>query len=629
MVAQPDPANHITSLDAALHFARRGWYIGPACFPDQAGACACGWKHEAKDIGKAPLTPHGVDDATTTEDVIRLWFTTWPRANIFVALKPSGLVFIGPDCPEAAEEFARRGLPPTITRYSSNNGYLYSRPDGWPLYRHCRPKWADICTNGYALIWGVHRTGALVYIEPFDGEPAIAPDWAREELTRAQGPVKQPMKTDANDPPVRLSTTGLRLWRGELVVNHAGAQAEAAAGDVDRSNTLFHIGIELNKAGAMPSTIVTALHDRDMALGFNKYSDRRNGHDLSAYQAIAAKVTQDARIPPGAGGDGTRNPNSPVLTRVVPGEGSNVSARDKNVTANVTAERKPSDGNVTRPSFADRVEAWIRTQGGWWDTADLDRDLSIGSKTERDNRRQVVQRLKEKGVVEQHLTIAKRFRYVNTKVIRLDFKGAAKVGTVAVDWPLDIHKYVNLYPGNTAVVAGAPNSGKTALLLNLIRKNMSRFQVYYFCSEMGGDELRSRLERFEGIGIEDWTFHAIDRASDFADVVVPDCVNIIDFLEMTENLYRVNDYLTAISHKLGTGLAVVAIQKKEGARFGRGLEFGLEKPKLYLSMDRGKLEIVKGKAWVNPNVDPNGMKVSFKIVHGWKFEATSEWQAKG
>ena len=64
---------------------------------------------------------------------------------------------------------------------------------------------------------------------------------------------------------------------------------------------------------------------------------------------------------------------------------------------------------------------------------------------------------------------------------------------------------------------------------------------------------------------------------------------------MTDDLYRVNTHLTNISHKIGNGLAIVAIQKKEGAKFGRCLEFELEKPKLYLSMDKGKLTIVKGK----------------------------------
>ena len=105
-----------------------------------------------------------------------------------------------------------------------------------------------------------------------------------------------------------------------------------------------------------------------------------------------------------------------------------------------------------------------------------------------------------------------------------------------------------------------------------------------------------------------------------------DCVNLIDYLEMTTELYMVNAYLTAISHKLGSGVAIVAIQKKQGATFGRGQEFGLEKPKLYLSLDKGKLQIVKGKSWAKRNVEPNGLQISFKISDGCQFQAATDWE---
>jgi hypothetical protein len=83
-----------------------------------------------------------------------------------------------------------------------------------------------------------------------------------------------------------------------------------------------------------------------------------------------------------------------------------------------------------------------------------------------------------------------------------------------------------------------------------------------------------------------------------------------------------------MSHKVGTGLAIVALQKKVGAALGRGAEFSLEKPRLYLSMDRGKLSIVKGKSWANPKVDPNGLSVGFKITGGCQFEITRTWECR-
>jgi hypothetical protein len=275
--------------------------------------------------------------------------------------------------------------------------------------------------------------------------------------------------------------------------------------------------------------------------------------------------------------------------------------------------------------FSARIVDWIKGTTGWWETRELDSDLGVSSLRDKENRKKVLQRLKERGVIESHPKINKQWRYVNDRATSLNFKTATNSGVLNFKWPLEIEKYVNLYPGNMAVIAGAPNSGKTALMLNLIYLNQQYFPVYYFCSEMGAVELRSRLELFPGMGINDWKFEAIERASEFADVIRPDCVNIIDFLEMTTELYLVNTYLTAINQKLKSGIAIVALQKKVGAAFGRGLEFGLEKPKLYLSMDKGKMQIVKGKSWAQKNVDPSGLQTTFKIVDGCKFQPTSNW----
>ncbi len=274
--------------------------------------------------------------------------------------------------------------------------------------------------------------------------------------------------------------------------------------------------------------------------------------------------------------------------------------------------------------IAGQVREWVSHTSGWFTNDEIDRELGFTTLVAKDYRGKIMRRLKQQGIVDQHTKVNKQWRYVNTRLTFLDFKAASNVTALPVKWPLEIENYVKLFPGNLAVVAGAPNAGKTALLLNFLRLNMRQFPIYYFCSEMGQVELKDRLEMFPGMAIDDWHFKAAERSSDFEDVIVPDCINIIDFLEMTDELYRVNTHLTNISHKIGNGLAIVAIQKKEGAKYGRGLEFGLEKPKLYLSMDQGKLTIVKGKTWVNPRVDPNGLTVNFKINRGCQFEITKE-----
>jgi len=307
------------------------------------------------------------------------------------------------------------------------------------------------------------------------------------------------------------------------------------------------------------------------------------------------------------------------------GQLSSEAKSEENRTENRTCHDEPAEKNGQEESLAKRVLEWVKGTHAWWATEELDRDLGFISPSDKDYRGKLLRKLREDGIIEHHPKINKQFRYVNTKVTSLNFKTASAGGVLPIRWPLGGEQFVNLFPGNMGVVAGSPNAGKTALMLNLIHLNQTNFPVYYFCSEMGEVELRNRLDKFPGMDMEDWHFQAVDRASDFADVIRPDCVNLIDYLEMTTELYMVNAYLTAISHKLGSGVAIVAIQKKQGATFGRGQEFGLEKPKLYLSLDKGKLQIVKGKSWAKKNVDPNGLQVSFKIIDGCQFQSTSDW----
>ena len=67
--------------DAAIAYARIGWAVLPL-----------------KPRDKRPLTPHGVNDATTDLDRIRQWWHQWPEANIGLACgEISGVVALDLD----------------------------------------------------------------------------------------------------------------------------------------------------------------------------------------------------------------------------------------------------------------------------------------------------------------------------------------------------------------------------------------------------------------------------------------------------------------------------------------------------------------------------------------------------
>jgi len=173
------------------------------------------------------------------------------------------------------------------------------------------------------------------------------------------------------------------------------------------------------------------------------------------------------------------------------------------------------------------------------------------------------------------------------------------------------------------VIAGSKDSGKTAYLLNVVRLNMNHFPINYFSSEMGRIEFRKRLEKF-GLPIEAWKFKPKERSGNFADVIQPNDINIIDFLEVSEDFYRVGGMLREIYEKLNQGIAIVALQKNRGRDTGVGGDRSLEKPRLYLSLESGKAKIIVGKNWAS-EVNPVGLHLDFKLVQGCKFKVQRDW----
>lgn len=210
------------------------------------------------------------------------------------------------------------------------------------------------------------------------------------------------------------------------------------------------------------------------------------------------------------------------------------------------------------------------------------------------------------------------FKKIETDCSDIDFWDT-DVTPMTIKYPLDIHEYVDTYPKNIIVVAGEPDSGKTAFLLNFAKKNMDKHEVIYFSSEMGKIELRHRLEKFN-MPLENWRKVIWkERASDFASMIRPNAVNVIDFLEIHQNFYEVGMLIKQIFDKLENGIAMIALQKPKGRDEGLGGQRGLEKPRLYLSMSPGQIKIVKGKNWKHDQINPNGLMLNWKLVGGCNF----------
>ena len=161
--------------------------------------------------------------------------------------------------------------------------YHIGGDSGWALTKRLRPP--ETINHQPDRRPGIHQVRLL----EVDDARVLDPDELEQILPKL--PPAPTFQYDASsaassddEPPVVLSPAALAAWRNERPVLKPN-------GEIDQSDTLYKIGAVLHEHGATRPTIVRALADRDMSLGFRKYVDRP-----IEYQRIAEKVAPKPRL---------------------------------------------------------------------------------------------------------------------------------------------------------------------------------------------------------------------------------------------------------------------------------------------------------------------------------------------
>lgn len=276
-------------------------------------------------------------------------------------------------------------------------------------------------------------------------------------------------------------------------------------------------------------------------------------------------------------------------------------------------------------NLAQEVREWVLSTNGYFLSTDLYNCLQLSTRDEKKNVHTILRRLCDEGLIEKHGNRNGQYRTLDKEEEVIDIF-SENDDPLDIKLPFEIEEYVEIMPRNIVVIAGVSNAGKTAFLLNFAEMNRDKFKIYYFTSEMGDKELKKRLRKFER-PYEEWekvTF--IERASNFADVIRPNDINIIDFLELHDDFWKVGGLIKDIYDRLDKGIALIALQKDPQKEYGIGATRSLEKARLYLTMDSHSLKIVKGKNWKQQGVNPNGLVLQFKLVQGCKFIIEQDWR---
>lgn len=264
------------------------------------------------------------------------------------------------------------------------------------------------------------------------------------------------------------------------------------------------------------------------------------------------------------------------------------------------------------PWHYDNLLTWINKAPGDFSVSMIDRDVGAQAF--------IVERLERLVAADVLEHAGKRrgwYRLRNKDLNKLDFVNADE-SPVELWLPFRLHTLVNIHTGNLIVLAGTPNSGKSACMLNIIRENMDTWAVHYFTSEMEAGELKLRLSKFIDIALDQWTFNAYRRGGEFADVIVPGPgnLNLIDFLEIHDEFYVIAARLKEIHDRLNGAIAIVGLQKNPGADTGLGGWRSMEVTRLAIAMEYQRVKITKAKNYVDPELNPNGMVCNFKLYNG-------------
>jgi len=311
-----------------------------------------------------------------------------------------------------------------------------------------------------------------------------------------------------------------------------------------------------------------------------------------------------------------------VLTNLIISWGETPDPKWINTKIESAAKRKTGkDRNLTQ-----EVKDVISITAGTFRVAEIYRLVRNAAPEDRGKIRMVLCRLVEEGIIERAGKEDGLFRPVENDEQRLDIRQKSS-GEKKLWMPFQLEDKVKIHPKNIIVIGGTPDGGKTAFLLNVAAMNRNSHHIFWFTSEMGVDELQGRVDPM-GIGREEWhgKITTIERSSNFQDVIRPEGLNIIDYLELSGDDYlKVGEHIRRIWEKLTTGVCFIAIQKRYGSDLPQGGIGAIEKARLALSFEKGIVKIVKGKNWRDSKSNPNGLEMEFKLVDGWKFIESGPW----
>lgn len=291
------------------------------------------------------------------------------------------------------------------------------------------------------------------------------------------------------------------------------------------------------------------------------------------------------------------------------------------------------DVQKNEQGFTDAVKNWVNLQNGVFTVFECCRDLCATEPNERTNVRVALHRLCKQDIIQAVGDKSGVYRPINRNLERMNYIDVA-INPFDANWPLFVEDFCVVQPGNVVIIAGTKSAGKTAYALNFADMNADKWagRIHYFNSEMKEFELNMRLRKFERPSKE-WfekiNFHP--RYENFADVIVPDDINIIDYMTVYDEFWKIAGLINDVGQRLRQGIALINLQKNKGSEFARGGQSTIDLSRLYITLEHisnaegNKAIVLDAKIPKRENENVRGLTCQYHLIQGEKFEFIDRW----
>ncbi len=277
-------------------------------------------------------------------------------------------------------------------------------------------------------------------------------------------------------------------------------------------------------------------------------------------------------------------------------------------------------------SLSRLIRAWCPFVKGWFKADDVDKQFNVRTSTGKQNRWIILERLVKKGDLRKS---ERGYHVIDKEVKHIPWTKAEKGIYFPFKWPtgrddtdFGFGESIKLYSKEAIVFAGESNRGKTTMAYNIIAENVDKHHIRLMSNEPDARKLADRFSHIDWVDLTDEVgepkFESLIVFDNHLDFILPDAINIIDWLNLGDRFWEVSKCIESYIEKLDKGIVIVNLQMTPGKDYGRGGSFGEEYASVYMTISEGLLKVKKVKT---PGIrNPNGKMYHFSIEdYGSKF----------